>query len=150
MNDGEVDSPQTTRRKKCFLPCRCEDDDCHGRRCCNDEEDEHDHDHDLDDEVVHFHHHTHRHRRDYSQTSTTTTSPSNVQSPCSTSLQSGGQAGRASKSDSLNNHLDLSQEGGDSIQNPGGSTTFAASSTHDESDESSDEEQVQAELRPMI
>lgn len=160
--EENVENLQTLRLRKCFIPCRGNDDEdchCHDKQCCRDE-DEHDHDHDEDDDDGHGH--SHNHGGNSSQfESTSFNSFANVQSLSSV----GGGLGCSSrlKSESLNNHLDISLDsinisnrkdshGGATsvnISNNGSGFGGAILGGDTESDED-DDEQGRAELRPMI
>ncbi|ODN00619.1 Zinc transporter 10 [Orchesella cincta] len=147
MTEGEVESPQSIRRRKCFLPCCSAEEECHEMQCCNDEEDDHDHDdeHD-DDDHDHSHGHSHCHatssvgKDSFSQCGSSINNSSlNVQS-----LSSGRRAQvGVPKSESLNNHIDLVDISLDDAKSHRGTDGG-------ESDDLSDDEQVNAELRPMI
>lgn len=122
MNDGEVETPQTIRRRKCFLPC-CPEEDCNDMKCCKDENDHddhhgHSHSHGLEMSSVRRSGHGHSHGSSSSQTG----SHQNVQhSPTSLPgssiggfsggiIERGSISGREvqATSLSLNNHLDIS------------------------------------------
>lgn len=157
MSEGDEDSPQTIRHRKCFIPCRSgadDEDSCHDMQCCIDE-----HDHDEDDDG-HSHHggHSHHHQREKSNSHFESTSFNNS----SLSSAVGVLAGPSRlKSESMNNHLDMSMdsmnvsgrhEGGGS--GAGASLNISNNSNglgggRDE-DDSEDDEEIHAELRPMI
>lgn len=186
--DGDIDSPQTIRHRKCFIPCRSSNDDedceCHDMQCCQDEHD-HDHDHDDDDDddldeghSGHGHSHgggSHSHSRSRGGADSTSfmnaSSLSNAQSLSSFGggIVGGSVIASRLRSDSLNNHLDISLDsvsisnkqdstsrGGASGGEPsinlsnksGGGGNMGGFESEDLSDD--DEAQGQAELRPMI
>ncbi|CAL8110928.1 unnamed protein product [Orchesella dallaii] len=167
MTEGEIESPQTIRRRKCFLPC-CSDDECHDMQCCKDDDDDHDHDDHDEDEHDHSHSsahgHSHRHahssvgKDSFSQCGSSINNSSlNVQSLLSG--RGGGHVG-VFKSESLNNHIDLvdisleepfpANKSEKSFGSQGGIHESQGGADGAESDDLSDDEQVNAELRPMI